>query len=119
MPIYEYQCKSCGHQFDEIQKHDAEPLTDCPDCRAPSLVKLMSAPSFRLKGQGWYETDFKKSNQRNLAGDKSASSEGKSKNAADSKPTDTKSDKSTSGGDSKTSAASDHKTTPKKAAGGD
>jgi putative FmdB family regulatory protein len=69
MPIYEYACKSCGHVFDALQKMSDNPLTDCPDCGEPELKKLLSAPNFRLKGSGWYETDFKKDNQRNLAGD--------------------------------------------------
>jgi len=69
MPIYEYACGSCGHVFDVLQKMDAAPLLDCPECGKPKLKKLLSAPNFRLKGGGWYETDFKKDNQRNLAGD--------------------------------------------------
>jgi len=69
MPIYEYACKSCGHIFDVLQKMDEDPLTVCPECGEPTLKKLLSAPNFRLKGGGWYETDFKKNNQRNLAGD--------------------------------------------------
>lgn len=54
--------------FDALQKMSDDPLTDCPDCGKPDLKKLLSAPNFRLKGSGWYETDFKKDNQRNLAG---------------------------------------------------
>ncbi len=74
MPIYEYACASCGHIFDVLQKMDAAPLLDCPECDKPTLKKLLSAPNFRLKGGGWYETDFKKDNQRNLAGDASGTS---------------------------------------------
>ena len=66
MPIYEYACKQCGHTFDALQKMSDEPLTDCPECGAPQLRKLISAPNFRLKGGGWYETDFKTDNKRNL-----------------------------------------------------
>ncbi|MFK7885599.1 MAG: FmdB family zinc ribbon protein [Gammaproteobacteria bacterium] len=69
MPIYEYRCEQCEHQFDALQKVSADPLTDCPECAKPALKKLVSAPSFRLKGGGWYETDFKKGNKRNLADD--------------------------------------------------
>ncbi len=69
MPIYEYACESCQHTFDVLQKMAAAPLSDCPECGKPALKKLLSAPNFRLKGGGWYETDFKKDNQRNLAGD--------------------------------------------------
>src|SRR5271167_1507340 len=69
MPFYEYQCKSCGHALEAMQKISESPLKKCPDCGKSQLVRLMSAPVFRLKGGGWYETDFKgdKDNQRNLA----------------------------------------------------
>jgi putative FmdB family regulatory protein len=69
MPFYEYQCKSCGHELEAMQKVSDEPLKKCPDCGKSQLQRLMSAPVFRLKGGGWYETDFKgdKDNQRNLA----------------------------------------------------
>lgn len=89
MPIYEYQCDQCGHQFDAIQKFSDEPLKDCPECQAPALKKLISAPSFRLSGSGWYETDFKtdKDKKRNLAGDKAESAPKQAETAkADSKP---------------------------------
>lgn len=59
MPIYEYQCQDCGHQFDKLQKMNDPVLTDCPECNQASLKKLISAPSFKLTGTGWYETDFK------------------------------------------------------------
>jgi putative FmdB family regulatory protein len=70
MPIYEYACKQCGHQFDVLQKVSDPVLTDCPECGQAELRKLISAPVFRLKGSGWYETDFKseKDKKRNLAG---------------------------------------------------
>ncbi len=67
MRIYEYACMSCGHTLDALQKMSEDPLVDCPECGKASLKRLISAPRFRLKGQGWYETDFKKDNQRNLA----------------------------------------------------
>ncbi len=69
MPIYEYACKQCEHEFDVLQKMSDPVLTDCPECGESALRKLISAPSFRLKGSGWYETDFKSDNKRNLAGD--------------------------------------------------
>ena len=61
MPIYEYQCRECGYRLDALQKMSDPPLSDCPDCSQPGLKKLVSAPHFRLKGSGWYETDFKNS----------------------------------------------------------
>jgi putative FmdB family regulatory protein len=70
MPIYAYACKQCNHEFDALQKISDAPLTDCPECGEPALKRLLSAPRFRLKGQGWYETDFKTENQRNIHGEK-------------------------------------------------
>ena len=67
MPIYEYACSACGHQLEVLQKVSDAPLKKCPQCGRPKLQKLLSAPSFRLKGGGWYETDFKSGNKRNLA----------------------------------------------------
>jgi len=69
MPFYEYQCKSCGHELEAMQKVSDPPLRKCPECGKAQLTRLMSAPVFRLKGGGWYETDFKgdKDSQRNLA----------------------------------------------------
>jgi putative FmdB family regulatory protein len=69
MPIYEYQCESCGHHLDALQKVGDRPLRKCPDCGKPKLKRLLSAPMFLLKGSGWYETDFKsdKERKRNLA----------------------------------------------------
>ncbi len=73
MPIYEYQCQSCNHSMEALQKLSDEPLVDCPECGQTSLKKKISAAGFRLKGSGWYETDFKKSNQKNIAGERSGS----------------------------------------------
>jgi putative FmdB family regulatory protein len=80
MPIYEYQCEACGHVFERLQKISEAPLTECPDCGAQALKKLLSAPAFRLKGGGWYETDFKTgTRKKNL--EKSEKSEKKEKSA--------------------------------------
>jgi putative FmdB family regulatory protein len=70
MPFYEYECPHCGYDEEVLQKINDKPLTKCPSCGKKGLKKLMSAPVFRLKGSGWYETDFKgdKENKRNLAG---------------------------------------------------
>ena len=69
MPFYEYQCKNCGHDLEAMQKINDPPLKKCPHCGKSQLQRLMSAPVFRLKGGGWYETDFKgdQDNKRNLA----------------------------------------------------
>lgn len=67
MPIYGYACKNCSHTLDALQKISDEVLLDCPECGEPALKRQLSAPRFRLKGKGWYETDFKKDNQRNIS----------------------------------------------------
>ena len=59
MPIYEYRCSACGHELEALQKFSDAPLADCPSCHAATLVKLLSAAGFQLKGSGWYATDFK------------------------------------------------------------
>ncbi len=93
MPIYEYVCEDCGHELEALQGINDEMLTDCPECDQARLKRKISAAAFRLKGGGWYETDFKKDNQRNLAGDKkpeskpaAKSSNAKPKSGGDSKP---------------------------------
>ncbi len=70
MPIYEYQCQSCGNEVEVIQKVSDDPLKDCPACNKPDLKKKVSAAAFRLSGSGWYETDFKSGNKKNLSGEK-------------------------------------------------
>ena len=67
MPIYEYKCEACGYKFEKLQKISDDPLKICPSCEAPKLSKLVSAAAFRLKGGGWYETDFKTSDRRNVS----------------------------------------------------
>lgn len=74
MPIYEFECPSCQHHFERLQKvSDADPQ-DCPDCGKSGLRRRLTAPAFRLSGSGWYETDFKKDGdtKRNLASNESA-----------------------------------------------
>ena len=89
MPIYEYRCAACGHHLEALQKMTEGPLRKCPDCGKSQLKRLVSASRFRLKGSGWYETDFKNKGetQRNLV-EKAAGESGES--AAASEPaTDT------------------------------
>lgn len=72
MPIYEYQCQSCGHEHEALQKLSDAPLIHCPACTEPELKKKISAAGFRLKGGGWYETDFKSGAKKNVAGENSS-----------------------------------------------
>lgn len=87
MPIYAYRCQACGHELDALQKISDAPLTECPECGAPELKKQLTAAAFRLKGSGWYETDFKKDGKKNLhdAGDKGAKKDDKASDGAASK----------------------------------
>ncbi|TFH86150.1 zinc ribbon domain-containing protein [Billgrantia azerbaijanica] len=85
MPIYEYQCKACGHRLEKLQKIGAAPLTDCPACEATELSRLVSAAGFRLAGGGWYETDFKSGGKKNLAGDGAGSGDKKTSGKAPAK----------------------------------
>lgn len=92
MPIYEYQCQSCGEQTEILEKVNTPPTTECPHCQANTLRRLVSAPSFHLKGSGWYATDFK-----------------------DKKPEKTKADAhSTSSKDTKKADTKEKKTNPNK-----
>ena len=83
MPIYEYRCQSCNHDMEVMQKMSDPELSDCPACGQPQLKKLISAVGFRLKGSGWYETDFKKDNQKNVAKDDAPPKESKPAAACD------------------------------------
>ena len=74
MPIYEYRCDACGHELEAMQKMADAALTECPACHKSTLKKLISAAGFRLKGGGWYETDFKSGSKKNVAGDAASSS---------------------------------------------
>lgn len=74
MPIYEYQCEACDHQLEKLQKISDDPLKICPECNTPELTKLVSAAAFRLKGDGWYETDFKTGTKKNVTDSDSSSS---------------------------------------------
>jgi putative FmdB family regulatory protein len=81
MPIYEYRCAGCGYEMDKLQKISDPPLTDCPACGRSALQKLVSAAGFRLKGGGWYETDFKSGKKKNVAKPDSRSKSGDNKAA--------------------------------------
>lgn len=114
MPIYEYECQACGHVLDALQKISDEPLRHCPTCGKEALKKLVSAPRFRLKGSGWYETDFKDKNRRNIASDDSTT--GKSGGSDKSAAADKAGGAGKAAGDGNAKAAG---TSPAKSAGKD
>jgi putative FmdB family regulatory protein len=107
MPIYEYRCAACGHTLEALQKFSDKPLRKCPECSKSSLKRLISAPSFRLKGGGWYETDFKRESdkKRNLVDGGEASAASKDAGKPDAKKSE---------GEAK-SSSSNAKETPAKA----
>lgn len=137
MPIYEYQCTNCEHKLEALQKISDAPLKECPACSKPDLKKLVSAASFRLKGGGWYETDFKTGNKKQLADSESSPTEKKAaagdkagskqdNKASDSKPSNDKSSSNkpadnkssdNKSSNSKTSAATASKSSAKTAGG--
>lgn len=88
MPFYEYECQDCKFYTEVMQKVSDEPLTRCPSCGKRRLKKLVSAPVFRLKGGGWYETDFKsdKESKRNVLADKEEAAPAAKAEGAEGKP---------------------------------
>jgi putative FmdB family regulatory protein len=96
MPIYEYKCQSCGHELEKLQRMNDERLKDCPECGKAELQRLVSAAGFRLKGAGWYETDFKKGDKKNLHDSGAEKSSTSKKSVPDSDKSATKKTESTS-----------------------
>ena len=113
MPIYEYQCQACQHELEALQKMSDPALVECPQCHADKLVKKISAAGFRLKGSGWYETDFKSGKKKNVSssdeksgGDSSSgSSKDKDAGGSTSKKESTSTSEKASNKSSKTSKA--------------
>ena len=84
MPIYEYRCDNCGHEMEAFQSLSEAVLTSCPKCGKETLKKKISAAGFRLKGGGWYETDFKSGKKKNVAGSEGSSSSSSSDSSSSS-----------------------------------
>ena len=106
MPIYEYECSSCHHQFDVLQKIHDEPVKTCTKCGKNKAVRLISAAGFQLKGSGWYATDFK---NKGKTEQKLNQSDGNASPSAESKPTEktTETSMASSGTGSSTKGESD------------
>lgn len=115
MPIYPYICNECGHEFDKLQKISDEPLRSCPECGEEALRKKVTAAAFRLKGTGWYETDFK--DNKNKKDDKKDGAKSDKKDSkTDAKKADSKAGDKSSGSsssDSGTSSSSSKSSTSK------
>jgi putative FmdB family regulatory protein len=102
VPIYEYRCNECEHQLEMLQKISDAPAITCPDCGKDSLRKLISAAAFKLKGTGWYETDFKdKKPKAETESSNSNNTDNKKSTGSDSKKSD-----NSNKGDTNTSKAS-------------
>ncbi len=86
MPTYEYECSTCRHRFEIVQKITEPPLTTCPKCGAEKIKRLVSAPAFHLKGSGWYKTDYS-SSKRGDAGESKKGDSSKTESEDTSSPT--------------------------------
>jgi putative FmdB family regulatory protein len=100
MPLYEYRCEACGHQFEKIQRFSDEPISVCPSCGRGPVVKLLSSPAIQFKGSGWYITDYARKNQSSPSSS-SSTSEGSDSKPAESKPAETTPAASTSASSTK------------------
>jgi putative FmdB family regulatory protein len=89
MPLYEYQCESCGHRFEVIQKFSDEPVSVCPNCGKGPVVKLLSSPAIQFKGSGWYITDYARKDSAKSSGSTPSSSSGDAGSSATPAKTDT------------------------------
>ncbi len=120
MPIYEYQCEGCEYEFESLQRMSEPPLTQCPSCGKDLLKKKISAVAFRLKGGGWYETDFKSGDKKNVAsssdsgGESTSSGDSSKSEKSDAKSSSWKHASSTTDGSTKSSSDSADKEPPRK-----
>src|SRR5262245_59927505 len=87
MPLYEYQCESCGHRFERIQKFSDPPVTECPNCGKGPVQKLLSPPAIQFKGSGWYITDYAKSGKSGESGSSTKKDSSASTSSSDSAST--------------------------------
>src|SRR5215467_11941584 len=107
MPLYEYQCDSCGHRFERIQRFSDAPIETCPKCGKP-VRKLLSSPAFQFKGSGWYVTDYaRKTDSSSKKGDRDSKSDSKDASSTDSKTSSSEPASSSSTESSTSSSKSD------------
>ena len=121
MPIYEYRCSACGNELEALQKLSDPPLTQCPACHADTLVKLVTAAGFQLKGSGWYATDFKGSGKpaARKDGESAKESKGDAKEGASESKSETKTEtKSETKSETKTESKSEAKDSATKPSSG-
>jgi putative FmdB family regulatory protein len=109
MPIYAYKCAECSHELDVIRKVSDPPLTECPNCGKPALVKQITAAGFHLKGAGWYVTDFRDSGSGKKKDAGKPDEKAKTDQVADSNAEAKADTKADTKGDTKTDGAADSK----------
>jgi putative FmdB family regulatory protein len=103
MPMYEYECESCHHRFERIQKFSDPPIETCPVCDKGPVRKLISSPAIQFKGSGWYITDYAKKSSTDAGSASSSGSGGEKKEGGEKSESTTKTDTSTSTSSSSTS----------------
>ena len=107
MPIYQYCCEACGYDLEALQKVSDAPLTRCPQCGEDRLRKQLTAAGFRLKGSGWYETDFKGKKSRKEADKEPSTDKKKVESKTDKSPSSkAKPEAKSTGGDAAQAGAS-------------
>jgi putative FmdB family regulatory protein len=89
MPLYEYRCEACGHQFEKIQRFSDDPVSVCPSCGQGPVVKLLSSPAIQFKGSGWYITDYARKTQSGQGTTTSGESGSTESKPAETKPAET------------------------------
>ena len=118
MPIYEYRCQDCHHEFEKMQKFSDPPVAACPTC-AGSVQKLISRSAFHLKGSGWYVTDYARNGgQKSDSTEKNSSEKTTSENSTSEKSTSEKSDSKSATSNSTSGSGNDSKSTTKKSPSG-
>jgi putative FmdB family regulatory protein len=117
MPLYEYECKKCGHRFEKIQKFSDKMVKKCPECGG-QVEQMISAPAVQFKGSGWYVTDYaKKSSSPGSAGDSGSKDKKDDKPKPDSGSKESSTKEASSKDSSKESSSKDSKETPRKGSG--
>jgi putative FmdB family regulatory protein len=85
VPLYEYECKKCGHRFERIQKFSDKPVTRCPECGG-KVEQLLHAPAVQFKGSGWYVTDYARKSSAGSSTESASKTEGKTEEKKEAKP---------------------------------
>ena len=109
MPLYEYLCRSCAHQFERIVKFSDAPLTTCPKCGKETIDQMISAPAVQFKGSGWYVTDYARKNSAGTSSESSGSDSGNDSSGKSDGGSDSASSSKQSGGESASASSGSEK----------